>query len=230
MHPLDNATWTALTTFQTKFAVSSGSAKRCPSEMTVVGALREFSTDAYASLATLASEHPVTIYSATDSPLPPGWMIVRHIELAQMVHEGELPAELRTENIADEVIDLTEADVPEMSVVYAATRPGRTLCPLIQRLGGFLGIRNNGALVAIGGVRLHLNGYREVTPVGTLPEYTGRGYATALVSALVRRIRDAGEQPFLTVGTANVRAREIYRRLGFRDRAEIHSRTIRYVL
>jgi len=229
MHPLDNATWTALTTLQAKFAVSSVAAKRFPPEMTVLGALREFSAEAFASLATLAAEHPVTIYSATDSPLPPSWTIVRQILLTQMVYESELPAEFQTENTANEVIELTEADVPEMSVVYAATRPGRTLCPLIQRLGGFLGIRNNGALVAIGGVRLHLNGYREITTVGTLPEYTGRGYATALVSALVRRIRDAGEQPFLTVGTANVRAREIYRRLGFRDRAEIHSRTIRYV-
>jgi ribosomal protein S18 acetylase RimI-like enzyme len=197
--------------------------------MTVLGALRGFSAEAFASLATLATKHAVTIYSATDSPLPPGWTIVRQIDLTQMVHEGELPAEFRTENIANEVIELTEADVPEMSVVYAATRPGRSLCPLIQRLGGFLGIRNNGALVAIGGVRLHLNGYREITTVGTLPEHTGRGYATALVSALVQRIRNDGEQPFLTVGVANARASEIYRRLGFRERAQFHSRTIRYV-
>jgi predicted GNAT family acetyltransferase len=126
------------------------------------------------------------------------------------------------------VIELTEADVPEMSVVYAATRPGRTLCPLIRRLGGFLGIRNNGALVAIGGVRLHLNGYREITTVGTLPGHTGRGYATTLVSALVQRIRNDGERPFLTVGIANTRAREIYRRLGFLERTQLHSRTIRF--
>jgi predicted GNAT family acetyltransferase len=170
----------------------------------------------------------VTIYSATDSPLPPGWTIVRQIELAQMVHEGELPLETRTTDIADVVIELTEADVPEMSVVYAATRPGRTLCPLIQRLGRFLGIRNNGILVAMGGVRLHLNGYREITTVGTLPEHTGHGYATVLVAALVRRIRNEGERPFLTVGIANTRAREIYRRLGFRERTHIHSRTIRF--
>ena len=196
--------------------------------MTVLGAVREFSGEAFASLVTLATEHPVTIYSATESPLPSGWTIVRQIELAQMVHEGDLPAEIRTADTAAELIELTEADVPEMSVVYAATRPGRTLCPLIQRLGGFLGIRNNGTLVAIGGVRLHLNEYHEITTVGTLPEHTGRGYATALVAALVRRIRNEGERPFLTVGIANTRAREIYRRLGFRERTQIHSRTIRF--
>lgn len=137
--------------------------------------------------------------------------------------------EPRPKDTAGEVIALTEADVPEMSLVYASTRPGRTLCPRIQRLGGFVAIRNNGAIVAMGGLRLHLAGYREITTVGTLPEHTGRGYATVLVSALVQRIRDDGEQPFLTVGKNNTRAREIYRRLGFKERTRFHSRTIRYV-
>ena len=68
-----------------------------------------------------------------------------------------------------EVIELTPADVPEMSVVYAATRPGRTLCQRIQKLGMFLGIREGGKLVAMGGLRLHLAGYREITTVATLP-------------------------------------------------------------
>ncbi len=195
--------------------------------MTILGALQKPSDEAYAGLATLAAEHPVTIYSATASLLPLGWTTSRHVELVQMVHEGELPAETQTEAAVGDVIALTEADVPEMSVLYAATRPGRTLCPLIQRLGGFLGMRKNGMLVAMGGLRLHLAGYREITTVGTLPGYTGRGYATAVVSGLVRRIRDAGDQAFLTVGKDNTRAREIYWRLGFRERVQFHSRTIR---
>jgi ribosomal protein S18 acetylase RimI-like enzyme len=227
MHPLDNPVWTALSTLQAEFALSSGGAKRFPPEMTVLGGLQEPSDEAYAQLAALAAEHPVTIYSVTASPLPSGWKISRHVELVQMVHERELPAETQTETTAEEVIALTEADVPEMSVLYAATRPGRTLCPLIQRLGGFLGMRKNGMLVAMGGLRLHLAGYREITTVGTLPGHTGRGCATAVVSALVRRIRDAGDQAFLTVGKDNTRAREIYWRLGFRERAQFHSRTIR---
>jgi predicted GNAT family acetyltransferase len=229
MHPLDNATWSALSTLQANFALSSNAAKRFPPEMTVLGALQEPSEEAYAGLAALAGEHPVTIYSASASQLPPGWTISRHIELMQMVHDGELRVEARQEDAGCEVLALSEADIPEMSVLYTATRPGRSLCPGIQRLGGFLGTRKNGTLVAMGGFRLHLPGYREITTVGTLPGHTGRGYATAVVSALVRRIRDADEQPFLTVGTENIRAREIYRRLGFRERTQFHSRTIRYV-
>ena len=56
-----------------------------------------------------------------------------------------------------------------MSAVYAATRPGRTLCPRIQKLGIFLGIRQEEKLVAMAGQRLHIAGYREITTVATLP-------------------------------------------------------------
>jgi predicted GNAT family acetyltransferase len=126
-----------------------------------------------------------------------------------------------------EVIELTPADIPEMSIVYTATRPGRTLCPKIQKLGQFLGIREDGKLVAMGGLRLHLAGYREITTVATLPGHEGRGHATAIVRGLIDRIRSRGEQPFLTVRTDNTRAVEIYRRLGFKERTLLYSHTIR---
>src|SRR5438445_6082909 len=120
-----------------------------------------------------------------------------------MVQETEAPPPSLERGATPEVIELTPADVPEMSVLYTATRPGRTLCPRIQKLGQFLGVREEGKLVAIGGLRLHIAGYREITTVATLPGYEGRGYATAIVRALVERIRSRGDQPFLTVGTAN---------------------------
>jgi len=125
-----------------------------------------------------------------------------------------------------------------MSALYAATRPGRTICPRIQKLGMFLGIRGQKKeeekeekkpkLVAMAGLRMHLPGYREITTVATLPGFEGRGYATALTAALIQRIRDRNERPFLTVRTDNARAVEIYRRLGFRERVQLHSTTVRY--
>jgi predicted GNAT family acetyltransferase len=113
-----------------------------------------------------------------------------------------------------------------MSVLYAATRPGRSICRRIQKLGIFLGIRSEGKLVAMGGLRLHLPGYREITTVATMPGFEGRGYATALVAALARVIRERKERPYLTVGTGNARAIEIYKRLGFRERTRLHSTTV----
>jgi predicted GNAT family acetyltransferase len=79
----------------------------------------------------------------------------------------------------------------------------------------------------MGGLRLHIAGYREITTVATLPGHEGRGYATAIVRALVERIRSRGDRPFLTVRTDNTRAIEIYRRLGFKERTRLYSQTIR---
>jgi ribosomal protein S18 acetylase RimI-like enzyme len=178
--------------------------------------------------------------------------VVRAVELKQMVQETEAPeasaASGTTPEVGDpkigdskivnlkigdskivdlQIVELTPSDVAEMSVVYAATRPGRTLCPKIQKLGTFLGVREQGKLAAMAGLRLHIAGYREITTVATLPEFEGRGYATALVRALVERIRGRGERPFLTVRTDNDRAVEIYRRLGFAERTRFYSQTIR---
>ncbi len=127
-----------------------------------------------------------------------------------------------------EVVELTADDLPQMSALYEATRPGRKLSPRLHRLGGFLGLKQDGHLVAMGCLRLHLRGYREISTVGTLPEFEGHGYGTAIVSELARRIRTAGEIPFLTVRTDNPRAAEIYKRLGFRHRTLMFSTTLQW--
>jgi ribosomal protein S18 acetylase RimI-like enzyme len=63
--------------------------------------------------------------------------------------------------------------------------------------------------------------------VATLPGFEGRGYGTAVMRALVERIRGRGERPFLTVRTDNTRAIDIYRKLGFTERTLLYSQTIR---
>lgn len=225
MHPLDNPVWTALTTLQMDLSQANGEARRFPPEVTLLGALHENSAAAWASLAKLTQGDPVTLYSHTPLELPAGWSSVRQVELFQMVMEDGL-TQVQLPGCA--VLELTNADVPEMSAIYSATRPGRTLCPQIQRCGLFLGVRQEGRLSAMGGLRLHPPGYREITTVATHPDLNGRGYATAVVSALVKKILAAGEQPYLTVRTDNQRAIAIYQRLGFRERTRIHSRTVRY--
>ena len=232
MHALDNPIWTALTTKQAQLAHSAALARRFPPEMTLLGALAANTPMAFDSLAQLIQRDTVTLYFPSAPKLPVGWEVVRAVELQQMVQETEAPppaaTDLETPNqAAPEVVELTPADVPEMSVVYTATRPGRTLCPRIQKLGMFLGIREEGKLVAMGGLRLHIAGYREITTVATLPDFQGRGYATAITRALAERIRGRGERPFLTIRFDNIRAVEIYRRLGFKERTRLYSQTIR---
>jgi ribosomal protein S18 acetylase RimI-like enzyme len=225
MHPLDNPVWTALTTHQAPIALVEGMARRFPPEMSVFGALALPMPPAWASLARL-SPAPVGLLSSAPLQLPSGWRVTRHVELFQMVHEDSSPNQSGAGERSLEVLELKEADAPEMSVLYEATRPGRKICPRIQKLGTFLGIRKEGKLVAMGGLRMHLPGYREITTVATMPEHEGRGYATAVVSDLVRRIRERNERPFLTVRTDNARAIAIYQRLGFRERTRLHSTTV----
>jgi ribosomal protein S18 acetylase RimI-like enzyme len=182
---------------------------------------------AFDSLAQLIQRDAVTLYFTSPPQIPAGWEIVRAVELHQMLQETETPPPDLQGSATPEIIELAPADVPEMSRLYTATRPNRTLCPKIQKVGQFLGIREDGKLVAMGGLRLHLAGYREITTVATLPGHEGHGNATAIVRGLIDRIRTRGEQPFLTVRTDNTRAVEIYRRLGFKERTLLYSRTIR---
>jgi predicted GNAT family acetyltransferase len=74
----------------------------------------------------------------------------------------------------------------------------------------------------MGGERLKVPGYTEVSAVCTHPEHTGKGYAQILMTELMRRIRSRGETPFLHVREDNARAVQIYERLGFRVRVLLH--------
>jgi ribosomal protein S18 acetylase RimI-like enzyme len=227
MHPLDNPAWTALTTHQSAIALVEGMARRFPPEMAVHGALALPMPQAWESLARLARA-PVGLFSAAPLQLPSGWTVTRHVELFQMVQEDTASSAAASSKDAAEVIELKESDLPEMSALYEATRPGRKICQRIQKLGTFLGIRHEEKLVAMAGLRMHLPGYREITTVATLPGFEGRGYATALVTALAERIRERNERPFLTVRTDNARAIAIYLRLGFRGRTRLHSTSVVY--
>jgi ribosomal protein S18 acetylase RimI-like enzyme len=227
MQALDNPIWTALTTKQSILAHSSALARRFSPEMTLLGAVAANTAMAFDSLAQLIQRDPVILYFSAPPQFSAGWEVVRAVELHQMVQETEVAATSAQNSSAPQVVELTTADLPEMSEIYAATRPGRTLCQRIQKLGTFVGVRDEGKLVAMGGLRLHIAGHREITTVATLPEFEDRGYGTAVMRALVARIRERGERPFLTVRTDNARAINIYRKMGFMERTLVYSQTIR---
>ena len=100
MHPLDNPTWTALTTHQSAVALVDGMARRYPPEMAVHGALALAMPQAWESLGRL-SRDPVTLFSPKPLALPPGWTVTRHIELAQMLQEEPAPAPNQAVEITD---------------------------------------------------------------------------------------------------------------------------------
>src|SRR6478672_5481721 len=121
MNALDNPVWTALTTKQAQHAHSSALARRFPPEMTLLGALAANTAMAFDSLAQLIQRDAVTLYFTSPPQIPIGWETVRAVELHQMVQETEAPPLSASNGAAPALIELTPADVPEMSVVYTAT-------------------------------------------------------------------------------------------------------------
>ncbi|MEU7876059.1 GNAT family N-acetyltransferase [Dactylosporangium sp. NPDC049140] len=121
------------------------------------------------------------------------------------------------------VAELGRADVPDMLALIDATRPGPFWARTIE-LGAFYGVRDNGALLAMAGERLHPPGWAEISSVCTTPQARGRGLAAQVVRAAVDRITARGERPFLHVVDTNLDAIRLYERLGFvvRTRVRFH--------
>lgn len=151
------------------------------------------------------------MFSCTAAP-PPDWEPVFALEGRQLVGPTRASAAETTE-----VIELGARDVPEMLDLAARTEPG-PFGPGTRELGTYLGIRDRGTLVAMAGERFRPPGWTEISAVCTAPEARGRGHAARLVRALIARITDRGERPFLHVVEANSGAIALYERLGFRTR------------
>ncbi|WP_280460839.1 GNAT family N-acetyltransferase [Nocardia carnea] len=125
-----------------------------------------------------------------------------------------------------DVVELGADNVPEMLDLIARTQPGpfRTRT---HELGTYLGIREQGRLVAMAGERLRPPGWTEVSAVCTAPEARGKGYAAGVIGELVARIVARGERPFLHVVETNTGAIALYERLGFRTRTQVTFRGFR---
>jgi ribosomal protein S18 acetylase RimI-like enzyme len=214
MHPLDNVIWKALTTVQAPLGVANERAAKFFAEVSILGALADPSRGDFESLSSLVGPGEQVGLFLDEDPQPRApWKLVRSAPLLEMVYENGNHG-----STGDHVfLRLGEADVPEMLALTELTKPG----PFGRRtheMGEYWGIRDKGKLIAMAGERLRLPGFTEVSAVCTHPDHLGKGYATALIAMLVRRIHTRGEQAFLHVRPENRRAVELYKWLGFRER------------
>jgi predicted GNAT family acetyltransferase len=113
-----------------------------------------------------------------------------------------------------EAVRLTAADVPEMLDLVRRTEPG-PFRPRTVELGTYLGLRRDGALIAMAGERMHPPGWTEISAVCTDPAFRRQGLATRLVRAVAAGIRARGETPFLHTGAGNTTAIRLYESIGF---------------
>ena len=109
---------------------------------------------------------------------------------------------------------LQEADAAEMLALAELTRPGPYRLGS-HRFGRFIGVREQGRLIAMAGERMRMPGMAEVSAVCTHPDHRGHGYAGALMRIVAERILARGERPMLHSYADNAGAIALYRSLGF---------------
>ena len=213
--PLDNAVWYALTTHHAGFAEVVGTARRYRPDVSVFGAVEHFDDDAWRDLAALvAPGRPAVLFRPSLPEPPPGWT-----RLGGGVGHQMVLRELAAVDVPD-ARSLGPDDAPEMMTLVELTRPGPFAARTVD-LGGYVGVFDDGQLVAMAGERLRVPGCCEISAVCTRPDHRGRGLAAGLTALVARAVLARGEQPFLHHASDNDPARRVYESLGFEFRREV---------
>ena len=214
---LNNPIWSALISAQSHFAIGGPLAKRYPAEVAPFIAAPEPSAAAARALAELVEPGEIVNIVNITPKLDAGWEVLATGNIVQMVWRPDAPA---PEEDAGGIVPLTDADTPDMLALTALVFPGyfRRRTP---EMGEYFGIREDSHFAAMAGERMKLQGYEEISAVCTHPSFTGRGYAARLINLIVAKQLKRGITPFLHVNEVNARARALYARLGFEDRATL---------
>lgn len=220
-HSLHRPVWNALNSGWKPLAQGNALALRIDPRYGPFAAAADASPAAQSALAALAPEQgELWIVEPDAQTPPPGMRLVREAMLAQMAADdipGDAPA-------AD-IVTLTDEDAEEMRALALMTRPGPFL-PLTHRLGRFIGIREQGRLIAMAGERMRMPGFAEVSGVCTHPDHRGRGHAKRLMRIVAKAMLERGETPFLHAYAAHEATVALYETLGFRIRVRMHMMVI----
>lgn len=216
-HILDNLVWHALCHDLAEFAVGTALAKRCGPELVNAAGLANHSEAALDDFADLFNPgEDAGIFEATPPQEIPGFAAGHRESIDQLVCRQRTP--VPEHDI--EIIELTPSDIPDMIQLVELTRPGPFVPGMVGRRR-YVGIRQGGQLVAMGGERFRPPGYCAVSSVCTHPAWRGRGYARLLCAVIADGIWARGETPFLHVLAQNTAAYRVYEQLRFVKRCEM---------
>jgi len=209
---LDNVIWHSLLGPRSNVAERQGRAARFDPEVSKFSAVDDDAgPEAWDDLAGLVGPGDVVLMGRRTLEVPEGWETVLTVPGVQMVAEPRLDVSL-PDGAAPQPLGPDDAD--DMLALIAATDPG----PFERRtveLGGYLGIRSGGKLVAMAGERFRCAGYTEISAVCTDAAHRGRGLASLLTRAVAGQIRARGEEAFLSASAGNTNAIRLYEALGF---------------
>jgi predicted GNAT family acetyltransferase len=213
---LDHPVWSCLTTRHAHLARGEGLARRYVETISPIAAVAGTDSTHIAALEDLVGVGEDVALIGPALVLPASWETLYASRLTQMIRRDRSP--LPEGDV--EWTKLGSADVPEMRELVELTHPGPFRARTIE-LGSYIGIRENGRLIAMAGERMWIGGFREVSAVCTHPDAQGRGLARALVGRVVNRMLHGGETPILHVDNPNRRAIDMYVALGFVARIEL---------
>jgi ribosomal protein S18 acetylase RimI-like enzyme len=209
---LDNPVYAALCGPHARFAQVRGRVRRYAADVApFLGLPSPPSAQDWRDAADLLAPGSYAAVRYSGAELPDAWQAVDEFDLVQMIGQRVTGVD------CPEAIPLGAADVPEMLELVAQTAPGPFLTRTFE-LGEYLGIRRDGALVAMAGERFHLDGWTEISAICTKPDHRGEGLASQLVGALIAGIELRSERAFLHVLSTNTAAIRLYEELGFRVR------------
>ncbi|MGH8978241.1 MAG: GNAT family N-acetyltransferase [Acidimicrobiia bacterium] len=219
---LANPVWHALGGAQSALAEAKGAARRYQPDVSIFCALPDApAADDWGALRALVGPGEDAFLIREEIAPPDGWVPTFELDCVQMVLDGEIAAG----PVPDHVV-LGPGDVTEMTDLVARTEPGPWRPRTIQ-FGGYVGVRDAGALVAMAGERMRPPGFAEVSAVCTEPAYRGRGLAGGLTRVVARAITARGECPMLHASTGNASAVRLYESLGFRRTYAIKAMALR---
>jgi len=207
-----NPVWSALHTKHRHFALTAGDACRYPADVAPFAAVASPSADALLQLHSLLAPGESVWIVGESYPQPAKLAFEQTLLCLQMV----LPAELVPPASTIEILPLSNDHAPEMVALTDLAFPGFFRSRTCE-MGSYFGIRSNGQLIAMGGERLTLEGYPEISGICTHPDHRGKGYAESLIWHLVRNHRREGLVSWLHVSATNQRAIDLYRRMGFTE-------------
>jgi predicted GNAT family acetyltransferase len=208
-----NPVWHALRSTHQKFAKCARDACRYPARVVPLAAIRAPGSEPMLQLRSLFEAGESAWIVGAEYVEVPGLVRAETLECLQMV----LPDDVRVPDTQIEIVKLSEGNADEMVALTTLSFPGffrQKTC----EMGSYYGVRSaSGELIAMGGERLKLDGFTEISAVCTHPSFRGRGLAAAIIWQVVREHRQEGVVSWLHVASANRRAEELYLRMGFNE-------------
>jgi ribosomal protein S18 acetylase RimI-like enzyme len=206
-----NVVWHALRTRHRHLAMRMGDACRYPIDVVPFAAVGAPTVEAMRQFYSLLAPGESTWLIGEQFPQIPELDCEGTLDALQMV----LPDDASVPETTGSIEALSGANAPEMVALTTLAFPGFFRTRTCE-MGSYYGVRSaSGELIAMGGERLKLDGFSEISAVCTHPSFRGKGLASNIMWELVRQHRREGVVSWLHVGCTNQKAAKLYLAMGF---------------